>query len=85
MTLAVMTRASLGHTRRALAASIATQLIYALALIAVLCRIGAAFAPSPELLYVAAGAWVLAFGGFAVVYGPLLFRSVEMKRDAASG
>jgi uncharacterized protein involved in response to NO len=82
MTLAVMTRASLGHTRRALAASIPTQLIYGFALMAAFCRIVAAFAPSPGLLCAAAGAWVLAFGGFAVVYGPMLFGSIAPKRDA---
>lgn len=72
MTLAVMTRASLGHTGRDLVASIPTQLIYLCALIAALARIFAAFVPSMAALYIAASAWVLAFGGFAVCYGPLL-------------
>jgi uncharacterized protein involved in response to NO len=85
MTLAVMTRASLGHTRRALTASVPTQLIYGFALIAALCRIAAAFAPSSALLYAAAGAWVLAFGGFAAIYGPMLFRSSAAKRDMSAG
>jgi uncharacterized protein involved in response to NO len=81
MTLAVMTRATLGHTRRALVASVPTQLIYGFALIAALFRIAAAFAASPALLYAAAGAWVLAFGGFAVIYGPILLRSSTPKQD----
>jgi len=72
MTLAVMTRASLGHTGNTLVASIPTQLIYLSALIAALARIAAAFAPSSALLHTAAAAWVLAFGGFAAIYGPLL-------------
>jgi len=72
MTLAVMTRASLSHTGHKLAASVATQLIYLCALVAALARIGAAFEPSSAFLHAAAGAWVLAFGGFAVIFGPLL-------------
>ena len=72
MTLAVMTRASLGHTGHQLAASVRTQIIYLFALIAALARIGAAFEPSSALLYAAGLAWVLAFGGFAAFFGPLL-------------
>ena len=45
MTLAVMTRASLGHTGHDLVASIPTQLIYLAALIAALARVAAAFVP----------------------------------------
>ena len=73
MTLAVMTRTSLGHTGHKLVASVATQAIYLCALIAALVRVAAAFEPSSALLYLAAFAWVLAFGGFAVIFGPLLF------------
>ena len=72
MTLAVMTRASLGHTGNKLVASVPTQVIYFCALVAALARIAAAFEPSSILLYAAAFAWVLAFGGFAVIFGPLL-------------
>jgi uncharacterized protein involved in response to NO len=72
MTLAVMTRASLGHTGQDLTASLPTQLIYLCAFIAALSRIIAAFEPSRALLHIAATAWILAFGGFAVVFGRLL-------------
>jgi uncharacterized protein involved in response to NO len=72
MTLAVMTRASLAHTGCKLVASRPTQLIYLCALVAALARIFAAFEPSSALLHIAAFAWVLAFGGFAAIYGPLL-------------
>lgn len=72
MTLAVMTRASLGHTGRALTASAGTQAIYALALVAVLARIAAAFTGSGELLHLAAFAWLAAFGGYVVAFAPLL-------------
>jgi uncharacterized protein involved in response to NO len=46
--------------------------IYLCALVAALARILAAFEPSSALLHVAAFAWVLAFGGFAAIFGPLL-------------
>ncbi|HKD29110.1 MAG TPA: NnrS family protein [Xanthobacteraceae bacterium] len=72
MTLAVMTRASLGHTGQGLVASLPTQFIYLFAFIAALARIIAAFEPSRALLHIAAAAWVLAFGGFVVFFGPLL-------------
>jgi uncharacterized protein involved in response to NO len=73
MTLAVMTRASLGHTGQALVASPATQAIYAFALAAAVLRIVAAFDGSMTLLELAALAWVAAFGGFVVAYGRALF------------
>ena len=69
MTLAMMTRASLGHTGHALAASVPTQLIYLAAFAAAVARIAAGFAPSVELLHIAAGAWALAFIGFTTIYG----------------
>jgi uncharacterized protein involved in response to NO len=75
MTLAVMTRASLGHTGRPLAATPPIQLIYLAALVAALARIAAAFGITREpALYVSAAAWVMAFAGFAIVYAPLLTR-----------
>jgi uncharacterized protein involved in response to NO len=72
MTLAVMTRATLGHTGRPLAASPATQVIYLCALVAALLRIAAVLGGWPGLTHIAGLAWVAAFGGFVVVYGPLL-------------
>jgi uncharacterized protein involved in response to NO len=81
MTLAVMTRASLGHTGQPLIATVPILLIYAAALAAALFRIVAAFdvARGP-LLHLSATAWVMAFAGFAVAYWPLLTRP---RRDAA--
>lgn len=76
MTLAVMTRASLGHTGWPLTATRAIQGIYAAALIAALARILAAFFVLRDpMLHLSATAWVLAFGGFVVAYAPLLLRS----------
>jgi uncharacterized protein involved in response to NO len=74
MTLAVMTRATLGHTGQQLTASTTTQAIYAAIIIAALARICAALdgAHSEVLLHIAAFAWVVAFAGFAVSFGPLL-------------
>jgi uncharacterized protein involved in response to NO len=72
MTLAVMTRATLGHTGRPLAASVATQVIYLCALAAALLRVAAALGGWPVLTHVAGVAWVAAFGGFVAIYGPLL-------------
>lgn len=72
MTLAVMTRASLGHTGQALTASLATQFIYVCVIVAALTRMITAFDATTLWLCVSGLAWVLAFGGFAAVYGPLL-------------
>ncbi len=74
MTLAVMTRATLGHTGRLLQASVGTQLIYGAVIAAALLRVCAAIEPSHmELLLGAAGlGWTLAFLGFALLYGRAL-------------
>jgi len=72
MTLAVMTRATLGHTGNALHAGPVTQAIYALVFLAAVLRIVAAFTGSLALLDYAGGAWIVGFATFAVVYGRLL-------------
>lgn len=74
MILAVMTRATLGHTGRALHASPATVAVYVALAVAALARIAAAFVAgwSVPLLWLAAGAWIAAFGGFCIAYAPLL-------------
>lgn len=74
MTLAVMTRASLGHTGQQLTASLTTQGIYVAIVIAALTRICAVMVPAwnDPLLHVAAFAWAAAFLGFAVCFGPAL-------------
>lgn len=80
MTIAVMTRVSLGHTGQALSASVSTQAIYAAIVIAALARICAALDPtySIPLLMIAVVAWTGAFLGFALAYGPLLCRSRKL-------
>lgn len=76
MTLAMMTRATLGHTGRALTASPATQLIYLAVVVAMLARVMLEFEPALmlPLLYIAAMSWIAAFGGFVIIYGPMLTR-----------
>jgi uncharacterized protein involved in response to NO len=74
MSLAVMTRATLGHTGRVLRADTVTMLIYALVSASAIVRITAAWVNSdPMPLYqVAALAWVGAFALFTGEYGPML-------------
>ena len=74
MTLAVMTRASLGHTGHALVASPMTQAIFATVVIASLARICASLEPgwSGALLHITAFAWCVAFFGFVLSFGPML-------------
>ena len=74
MTLAVMSRATLGHTGRQLTASAATQAIYLAIIVAALSRVCAVIEPthSEPLLHVAAFAWAAAFFRFAIAFGPLL-------------
>jgi len=75
MTLAVMTRASLGHAGRPLAATRAITTLYLMVILAVVARLAVAIWPGVEWpLYVAAFAWICAFGGFSVVYWPILTR-----------
>ncbi|MFD0860516.1 NnrS family protein [Roseovarius aquimarinus] len=72
MTLAVMTRATLGHTGRDLTANRATNAIY-------LCLFGAVFTRllTPVwagMISVAGLLWLAAFLGFVLAYGPALLR-----------
>jgi len=74
MTLAVMTRAILGHTGRGLHAGPGTVAIYVLVTIAMVMRVGYAFAPSIDLIWLSAGFWTAAFGLFVWIYAPLTMR-----------
>ena len=82
MTLAIMTRATLGHTGQALHAGAGTVAIYAMLVGAVLARVAAGGWPamSGPLHMVSGLCWLAAFGGFAVVYGALLLRAPAAKR-----
>ena len=79
MTLAMMTRATLGHTGRPLSSDRVTTAVFVLILVATLARIVAGFMPGQMVLIDIAGlAWVLAFGGFAVSYAPLFLMPREI-------
>jgi uncharacterized protein involved in response to NO len=85
MTLAFMTRASLGHTGRALEVHPLTVAAYGLISIAVLARVAL---PLADARLYALGitlsgiAWALAFALFAAVYAPILTRP---RRDGRPG
>ncbi|WP_336490533.1 NnrS family protein [Methylobacterium nigriterrae] len=70
MTLAVMSRASLGHTGRPLAATPALQAVYVLVTASVLARVCGALHPawSAALLPLAGALWAAAFFGFVGAY-----------------
>lgn len=76
MTLAVMTRATLGHSGQVLTAGRGTQAIYALMILSVVARLAAGVMPAQAgALHMLAGAgWLGAFGLFAVIYGGLHLR-----------
>lgn len=75
ITLAVMTRASLGHTGRPLAADGWTMLIYLLVTAGAVLRVASPFLPFDYLLtlQLAGAAWGGAFLIFVLAYGPKLF------------
>ena len=73
MTLAVMTRASLGHSGRALKADIATTAAYALVFLAAAARVAADWTAAPmAVLHLAAAGWTLGFLIFVLRYLPML-------------
>ena len=76
MILAVMTRATLGHTGRELKANAATILLYLLVTIGAALRVTAPFGPFDYLagIELAGLAWVAAFVIFLLTYGPMLVR-----------
>jgi uncharacterized protein involved in response to NO len=83
MTLAVMTRASLGHTGRPLTASPSVSLVYLLVNAAAAMRVLSPFLPEhyTSLLMFAAVLWSAAFAVFVIVYAPLLL-STRLKANA---
>ena len=77
MTLAVMTRASRGHTGRAIEADPATLAVYVMVSVGALLRVLAPLLPGfyMELLVAGGTLWSSAFALFAVRYGPMLLRA----------
>ena len=76
MTLAVMTRATLGHTGQPLTAGRGTAAVYLFVVIATGTRLLAGLLPGEAvwLWNLAAIAWIAAFGGFVCLYGGLLLK-----------
>lgn len=74
MTVAVMTRATLGHTGRTLHADGATFCIYTLTIFAAVARVVAAFPVEHQiqLLFLAGIQWCAAFTLFSIRYGALI-------------
>lgn len=74
MTLAVMTRATLGHSGRALAAGAGTDAIYLLVFAGALLRVAAAWLPVDYMaaVMIAGGLWTGGFVLFVLIYGPIL-------------
>jgi len=75
MTLAVMTRASLGHGGRPLHATAAVQAIYVMVLAAATARVVSGFEGVPLwMMHVAGAAWIGAFALFTAAFAPLFWR-----------
>lgn len=74
MMIAVMTRASRGHTGRALTASKVTRMSYAAIVACALARPATALVPEfTQTIYAVSGVlWLCAFGLFVIEYGPML-------------
>ncbi|MDQ7262922.1 NnrS family protein [Paracoccus sp. PS-1] len=85
MTLAVMSRASLGHSGRALHAGRGTTALYLALLGSVALRLLAGLLPAQVwLLHLSGTLWLLAFGGFALLYLPVL-AGPKIARKPVSG
>ena len=85
MTLAVMSRASLGHAGRPLRAGRGVTALYLAVAASVLARLVAGFLPGvPGLMHLAAALWTLGFGGFALLYWPILTRPRVAARKASA-
>ncbi len=81
MTLAVMMRASLGHTGRELRAGPVLTLGFCAVALAALARVSLAF---PTGLWLAAGLWTLGFSLFVWRCAPVLTRPNAARRKASS-
>ncbi|MEJ6479164.1 MAG: NnrS family protein [Octadecabacter sp.] len=82
MTLAVMSRATLGHSGRDLTAGWGTSLVYVGVIAATSLRVSAGIWPAaaPVLYAVSGIAWISAMGGFVIIYGPMLLYARPAKK-----
>jgi uncharacterized protein involved in response to NO len=76
MILAVMTRATLGHTRRELKASSATSILYLCVTVGALLRVAASLGVGSymPMLQLSGTAWVASLLLFLLSYGPMLWK-----------
>jgi uncharacterized protein involved in response to NO len=83
MILAVTTRATRGHTGRALTAGRATTALYALVTLAAVARVAAGMVSGAmmPLLAIAGAAWAGAFLLFLAIYGPMLLAPKPRRRS----
>lgn len=82
MTLAMMTRASLGHSGRSLKVSAPIILAYLLMIAAALTRaFGTLAFDYFQVMLVSGGLWIVAFGLFAWVYYPILAEPAHENRS----
>ncbi|GHD51872.1 short-chain dehydrogenase [Thalassobaculum fulvum] len=83
MMLAMMTRATLGHTGRALTADRATAAVYLLITVTAALRVTAALVPDlyGTAIALSGAGWIMAFGVYLLAYAPKLCR----RRVAAGG
>jgi uncharacterized protein involved in response to NO len=86
MTLAVMTRASLGHTGHKLVAGTGTQVIYAAVVLAALARVVAGLIPvwTNSLIHIAAFAWIAALGDLLSFTAPFYSGRASTRARARS-
>lgn len=87
MTIAVMTRAALGHAGRPLHATAPIAALYVLLVVSVLARLLAGALPGAVwVLHLSATTWILAWAGFALIYWPILTRpKAAAKRPSSAG
>ncbi len=84
ITLAVMSRAALGHTGRELRVAPVITLAYLLVSLATLGRVaGPSLVPeaSASLILISGALWALAFAIFTVVYTPILLRRASAAQE----
>lgn len=86
MTLAVMTRAALGHSGRPLHATAPIAGLYLLLVVSVLARLLAGALPGEVwALHLSAAAWIAAWGGFSAIYWPILTRPKAAPKRVSGG
>ena len=84
MMLAVMTRATLGHSGRPLTADRSTVLIYMAVTVGAVTRVVSPLLPDYGLLLAAGLLWAGAFLLFALIYGPMLLGGKPVSAKASS-